>query len=129
MPAPAGAVQLRNELANSLGVALPPTVTFDYPTPASLASFIAGQAAIMELEDATLIAPVPRSMSLPLAAAASVTALVGLSCAYPCSAVADGPSGFWRAAAAGADLPTTIPYDRWDIEQHYAPDIAGEQLC
>lgn len=36
--------QLRNELASSFGVELPPTATFDYPTPAGLAAFIAGQA-------------------------------------------------------------------------------------
>ena len=39
------AVQLRNELTSSFGVELPPTVTFDYPTPAALAQFIAQQAA------------------------------------------------------------------------------------
>lgn len=42
---PAGAVQLRNELTSSFAVELPPTATFDYPTPASLATFIAGQTA------------------------------------------------------------------------------------
>ena len=42
---PAGAVQLRNELTTSFGVELPPTVTFDYPTPAALAKFIAAQTA------------------------------------------------------------------------------------
>lgn len=37
----AGVVQLRNELSSSFGVELPPTVTFDYPTPAALARFMA----------------------------------------------------------------------------------------
>lgn len=41
----AGAVQLQNELSASFGLELPPTVTFDYPTPAALARFTAGQAA------------------------------------------------------------------------------------
>lgn len=36
-----GAVQLRNELMTAFGIDLPPTVTFDYPTPAALANWIA----------------------------------------------------------------------------------------
>lgn len=34
---------MRNELANSFGVELPATVTFDFPTPTALANFIASQ--------------------------------------------------------------------------------------
>lgn len=36
-----GAVELRNKLEASLGTKLPATVTFDYPTTAALASFLA----------------------------------------------------------------------------------------
>jgi len=36
-----GAVQLRNEMASAFGIELAPTVTFDYPTPSTLSSFIA----------------------------------------------------------------------------------------
>lgn len=40
-----GAVELRNKLEASLGVELPATVTFDYPTTAALASFLAARMA------------------------------------------------------------------------------------
>ena len=37
-----GAVELRNSLSSTFGMEMPPTITFDYPTPAALAAFIAG---------------------------------------------------------------------------------------
>lgn len=55
------------------------------------------------------------------------TQVVSVSCAYPGPAAAGGLPGFWGAAAAGADLPAVIPHDRWAIEQHYSPDVAGGQ--
>lgn len=70
-----GAVQLRNELSSSFGVELPPTVTFDYPTPAALARFIAGQAAGSPLH--TVPAPealAPSAASPPTAPEASPAA-------------------------------------------------------
>ena len=54
-----------------------------------------------------------------------VTEVVGLTCAYPGPAAAGGVAGFWGAAVAGADLPAAIPYDRWAIERHYSPEVAG----
>jgi 3-oxoacyl-(acyl-carrier-protein) synthase/acyl carrier protein len=41
-----GAVDLRNSLASAFGVDLPATITFDHPTPAALATFIAGKASL-----------------------------------------------------------------------------------
>ena len=38
-----GAVELCNSLASAFGLDLPPTVTFDYPTPAALATFLASK--------------------------------------------------------------------------------------
>ena len=41
-----GAVELRNSLEAALGVELPSTLLFDYPTPASMAAFVAGRTAL-----------------------------------------------------------------------------------
>ncbi|GIL68019.1 hypothetical protein Vafri_21296, partial [Volvox africanus] len=38
-----GAVELRNALEGRLGVQLPSTLVFDYPTPAAVSEFIAAQ--------------------------------------------------------------------------------------
>lgn len=121
----AGAVQLRNELSSSFGLALPPTITFDYPTPAALAAFIATQISGSEERAPQEVAAVPSALALPPAPAPALSEVVGLGCAFPGPAAAAGMEGFWAAAAAGSDLPTVIPLDRWAVEQHYAPDVTG----
>jgi acyl transferase domain-containing protein len=47
------------------------------------------------------------------------------SCAGPEGSA--GPEGFWAQAAAGADLPAAIPFDRWSLERVYAPDVAVDK--
>ena len=39
-----------------------------------------------------------------------------------------GFAGFWACAAGGADLPTTVPADRWDIERAYSPDATPTKM-
>ena len=53
-----GAVELRNRLVAQLGVKLPNTLTFDYPTIAAVAGFIAEQVAPAEAPTAALRAEV-----------------------------------------------------------------------
>ena len=58
-----------------------------------------------------------------------MTEIAGLSCTYPGTAAIGGVSEFWHAAIVGADLPTVVPHNRWSIERHYSPDVAGALLC
>ena len=46
-------------------------------------------------------------------------AIVGLACRFPGGADADA---FWRAIAAGRDLVTEVPADRWNVDEYYDPD-------
>ena len=39
-----------------------------------------------------------------------------------------GLAGFWARAAAGADLPCSVPADRWDIERAYSPEAAPAHM-
>jgi 3-oxoacyl-(acyl-carrier-protein) synthase/acyl carrier protein len=111
------AVELRNELGARFAVSMPATVMFDYPTVDALAGFIAGATRPAQPHAAQLAAAPagdPR---------AQVTAVLGVSCRYPGGVRSAG--GFWRAGAAAADLPSTVPSTRWDLDRLYAPDLAG----
>ena len=43
-------------------------------------------------------------------------------------AQAAGASGFWAAASASHNLPSTIPVERWSIERFYAPDVGVDKM-
>ena len=76
-------MQLRNELTSSFGVELPPTVTFDYPTPTGLAGFIAGQ----------MGAPLPAAPALADEEAEGAEEAVGAEAAPRLPAVPAVPAG------------------------------------
>ncbi|KFE71836.1 SDR family NAD(P)-dependent oxidoreductase [Hyalangium minutum] len=45
-------------------------------------------------------------------------AVIGVACRFPGS---HGPESFWANLAAGRDLVTTVPTERWDAERYYDP--------
>lgn len=45
----AGAVELKNAVSSKFGIELPATVTFDYPSTAALATFVASRMAHMQV--------------------------------------------------------------------------------
>eukprot|EP00887_Chlorella_sp_A99_P003342 scaffold26.g3342.t1 len=83
-----GMVQLRNELMDTFRVDLPSTATFDHPTPAALARFIA-----QRLADARNVPPP--------ALESGYAKVVGLSCTFPGAAMSKSVTGFWQTAASG----------------------------
>jgi hypothetical protein len=155
-------VELRNAVSSAFSLELPATVTFDYPTLASLAAFVADNTSAPhtdgadELADDSL-AVMPAHLSLDASEDSSsgsgMTALVALSCRYPapsssshsfttCDFAPAGPtagagnadlSGFSAAITAGANLPSLVPAQRWDIDACYHPGVqraaAAPLLC
>lgn len=122
-----GAVQLRNAVSERFGVELPATAALDFPTPSALAGFVAqGLAPTGAAGDAWAGAEVS-FYSDDEAGGSGVTEVTGLACMYPGQAGAEGSgaAGFWRSALGGDDLPCAIPYNRWDVDRHYAPDVTG----
>ncbi|HEX3515029.1 MAG TPA: beta-ketoacyl synthase N-terminal-like domain-containing protein, partial [Trebonia sp.] len=108
-----GAVELQRRLAESTGLALPPTIVFDYSSPAALARhlytmFRGGEP---EREEA-----VPRAVvgDEPLA-------IVGMSCRYPGGV--SSPEELWQVLADERDVIGEFPVDRgWDLAALFDPD-------
>ncbi|MGK4585958.1 beta-ketoacyl synthase N-terminal-like domain-containing protein [Kitasatospora sp. HPMI-4] len=101
-----GAVRLRDRLGTELGVALPPSLVFDHPTPRAVADHLAGGAA----------SPPP-----PAREATEPIAIVGMACRYPGGISC--PEDLWRVVAAGQDTITEFPTDRgWPLDELFDPD-------
>ena len=146
-----GAVELQNAVSRSLGVALPATVAFDYPTIAALTAFIATQqrphppgdvpaqqASFCSAElfphalrmfcksDTMTVAQVGDTR--PPDAVDSLTYLVSTASRYPCApdslGSGLGSEGFWQPLQHGSDLPTVVPASRWDIDRCWLEPLA-----
>ncbi|WP_035806347.1 type I polyketide synthase [Kitasatospora mediocidica] len=101
-----GTVRLRDRLGAELGLALPPSLVFDHPTPRLAATFLTGGAA----------GPPP-----PARTATEPIAIVGMACRYPGGI--SSPEDLWRVLAAGQDTITGFPTDRgWPLDELFHPD-------
>jgi polyketide synthase 12 len=112
------AVEMRNRLKAATGLALSPTLIFDYPTPSRLASYFR-----------TELAGVPqevKSVSSVRITGDDQIAIVGMACRYPGGV--NSPEDLWDMVIQGRDVVTEFPSDRgWDLANLYNPDpdVAG----
>ena len=116
------AVELRNRLKTATGLALSPTLIFDYPTPAALAGYIRQELAGAP-QAATETVTVASVIDEPIA-------IVGMSCRFPGGV--DSPEALWDMVAGGRDVVSDFPTDRgWDLTELFNadPDIAGKSYA
>ena len=73
-----GAVELRNAITAAFDISLPATITFDYPTPASLAGFLSSQMAPVEFPDDMIMSSCPGESMPP-----QTSSIMGMSMRYP----------------------------------------------
>jgi acyl carrier protein len=108
-----GATELQQGLADSLGLELPSTLVFDYPTVSSLAAFLSAR-----LAQGQLAAP---GSALPSPAPSSPSALARSmhhGAAGGAAAELLGAAGQHelRLARPGSDASSRVPYGRWDAD-------------
>ncbi|BBZ31044.1 polyketide synthase [Mycolicibacterium madagascariense] len=116
------AVELRNRLKTATGLALSPTLIFDYPTPQALAGYIRQELAGTTADVATTTSAVA-TIDEPIA-------IVGMSCRFPGGV--DSPEALWDMVAEGRDVVTDFPTDRgWDLAGLFSadPDAPGKSYA
>ena len=105
------AVELRNRLTAAVGLRLPATLVFDYPSCSAVAEHLDALIAGRESPKPAANAPV---LNEPIA-------IVGVGCRYPGGVT--GPDDLWELVAAGQDAISPFPSDRgWDLGGLYDPD-------
>ncbi|MFJ8502325.1 beta-ketoacyl synthase N-terminal-like domain-containing protein, partial [Streptomyces sp. NPDC093992] len=110
------AVDLRNRLSVALGVRLPATVVFDYPTPRALAAFL--KAEMWGGRPATESAP------RPVTSSGEPIAVVGMSCRLPGGV--HSAEDLWDLLSAQRETVSGFPADRgWDVGSLHHPDREG----
>nr|WP_305883934.1 type I polyketide synthase [Crossiella sp. SN42] len=101
------AVDLRNQLTAELGLRLPATLVFDYPSAAVLTRHL-----LAEL----LGADEPEARVRTAAINDEPIAIVGMGCRFPGGI--NSPEDLWRLLQAGRDATSEFPADRgWDLAQ------------
>lgn len=106
-------VALHARLIAATGLALPPTVVFDHPSPAALAAHLRTEA--LGLPD------LPDPVVAPGHATDDPIAVVGIGCRYPGDVWS--PDDLWRLVAEGTHVRDDFPADRgWDLGRLFDDD-------
>ena len=114
------AVEMRNRLKTATGLALSPTLIFDYPTPNGLAKYIRTELAGEPYE--IKHAPAIRATD------DDPIAIVGMSCRYPGGVTS--PDDLWDMLMDGRDVLSEFPNDRgWNLAGLYNPDPDVPGTC
>jgi len=110
-----GAVELRNSLQGQLGLELPSTLVFDYPTVDSIAQYIASK-----LQPAAVQSSIMMGSSVPALADMAVSREVQAAGLLVCSIASRSPKEVMRKDLAAIDAASVVPLHRWDLKEQEA---------
>ncbi|RDI31655.1 type I polyketide synthase [Lentzea flaviverrucosa] len=108
------AVELRGRLNVETGLALPPTIVFDHPSPAALAAHLLAELGPQEQPSATKAAVRANT------AQGQEIAVVGMSCRF--AGGSDTVEDYWQNLMQGKDLVSLAPENRWNAADYLDPD-------
>jgi amino acid adenylation domain-containing protein len=103
---------LTERLGVDLGMKVPATAVWSYPSIRQLAGHLANR-----LDGTLAPARSPRAVRIDRA---EPIAVIGLGCRFPGGA--DNPEAFWRLLRNGVDAIRVVPSDRWDVDAIYDPE-------
>ncbi|MGH3702519.1 MAG: SDR family NAD(P)-dependent oxidoreductase, partial [Pseudonocardiaceae bacterium] len=107
------AVELRNRLAAAVGVRLPATLIFDYPTSVALVGHLCDQ--LFGGKQGSVASVFPVSVT------GDPVVVVAVGCRFPGGV--SSPEDLWRLVADGVDAVSEFPADRgWDLANLFDPD-------
>jgi hypothetical protein len=130
--------ELRNTLEARLGLRLPPTVIFDFPTVAAITGFVGTKLAAQSRPAEAAAAAAQRQARAAALPAAQLSA--GQLQQLPATAAAAGPTAALAVVGVACRLPqdvklagnlsqidtvSRVPNNRWDLA--FATELAGEQ--
>ncbi|MGK7228830.1 type I polyketide synthase [Streptomyces hygroscopicus] len=116
------ATELSERLGTATGLPLTATLTFDHPTPLSVAEHLRARTTTPATTPATgpSAAPPARPARAPSDGDEPI-AVVAMGCRFPGGA--DSPEALWRLVAEGVDAIGEFPRDRgWDLAGLFDPD-------
>jgi acyl-CoA synthetase (AMP-forming)/AMP-acid ligase II/acyl carrier protein len=102
------ATGLAGDLEDWLGLSLPPTLAYDYPTVTALAHYLSA--------DKTTVV----EKTLEKSDENESIAIIGMGCKLPGS---KNLADFWQTLKNGVDAISEVTKDRWDIEELYDPNL------
>ena len=111
-----GAVELRNAVSSSVGMQLPGTLIFDYPSVSAIASFVCELALDGHESDAVDVSG--GASSQPVAASREGDVAMSL-------AAAAGSTALLPEGAKGTDAVCAVPLDHWDVDGSQARAESG----
>ncbi|MCX4547587.1 type I polyketide synthase [Streptomyces sp. NBC_01500] len=120
------AVRLRDRLASAVGVRLPATLAFDFPTPAAVAGHLLTELFGHEAPPADD----SRASGQAAAEADEPVAVVAMGCRFPGGV--SSAEDLWRLVMTESDVMGAFPEDRgWDTENLFDadPDRAGRSYA